>query len=158
MAGPVHLMKTFERRPLTAGEIALGRSVFGDEIDWPRVRVMQAPRLGFGAMAPFGRSIIFSKWRARRDFAEASLDEQGWFIHELTHIWQSARGMLLPIAKLNALGRKAYAYKARGGATLRSYNIERQAEIARHLFLVRAGACEKGAPPRDWLEAVWAGR
>jgi hypothetical protein len=150
-------MATLQRRPLTQGEIALGRSVFGDEIDWPRVRVLQAPELGFGAMAPLGRTIIFSRWRAWRDFAEASLDEQGWFVHELAHIWQSARGMVLPIAKLGALGRKAYEYEPRGGAKLRDYNIERQAEIVRHLFLARSGAPDACAP-RTWLEEIWAGR
>lgn len=153
-----HLMQTFEHRKLTPGEIALGRSMFGDEIDWARVLIVQAPRFGFGAMAPFGGSIIFSSWRAWRDFAAAPLGEQGWFVHELAHIWQSARGMVLPIAKLNALGRKAYAYKAQTGAKLRSYNIERQAEIVRHLFLARAGVCETDAPPQGWLEEIWAQR
>lgn len=158
MANPDHLMRTFERRRLTTGEVALGRGVFGDDIYWSRVRVVQAPRLGFGAMAPFGGSIVFSHWRAWRDFATAPLDEQGWFIHELAHIWQSARGMVLPFAKLGALGRRAYVYKARGGAKLRHYNIERQAEIVRHLFLARAGAAELNAPSQAWLEDIWAGR
>lgn len=158
MARPNQLMTMFQRRRLTPGEIKLGRGVFYDEIDWARVRMLQAPRLGFGAMAPFGRTIVFSHWRAWRDFAAAPLDEQGWFVHELTHIWQSARGAFLPWAKLGALGRKAYDYEPRAGAKLRDYNIERQAEIVRHLFLARAGAAEKGAPARDWLEEVWARR
>ncbi len=158
MAKPDHLMATFERRPLSEGEIALARPIFADEIDWPRVRVLQAPKLGFGAMAPFGRSIIFSQWRAWRDFADAPIGEQGWFVHELAHIWQSARGMVLPLAKLRAMGRAAYAYKPRAGAKLEDYNIERQAEIARHLFLARAGVCERGAPEMTWLEEVWRAR
>lgn len=156
--GAMQRMLTGERRALTSGEVALGRIVFGDEIEWPRVRVFQAPPLGFGAMAPFGGLIIFSKWRAPKDFAQAHVSEQGWLIHELAHVWQSARGMFLPALKLGALGKQAYAYKAQKVARLRDFNIERQAEIARHLFLARVGACEAGMPEPDWLEDVWEKR
>ena len=55
------------------------------------------------------------------------------------------------------LGRGAYAYKPQA-PTLSAYNIERQAEIARHLFLARAGAPDEGAPSKEWLEATWASR
>ncbi|MEZ5995053.1 MAG: hypothetical protein R3C25_04810 [Hyphomonadaceae bacterium] len=154
----IHRMGAGERRNLTAGETALGRGVFGDEIDWPRVRVLQAPALSFGAMVPLGRTIVFSKWRAARDFAAASLGEQGWLVHELAHVWQARRGVVLAGAKLGALGKRAYAYQARAGAKLIDYNIERQAEIARHLFLARAGAAEDAMPPLAWLEQVWASR
>ncbi|MBL8545733.1 MAG: hypothetical protein JNL81_04675 [Hyphomonadaceae bacterium] len=150
-------MKPGERRALTAGEIALGRTVFGDEIAWGKIRILQAPALGFGAMVPFGRTMIFSKWRAAYDFSAASLWDQGWFAHELTHVWQAARGVVLGAAKLKALGRAAYAYTPQS-SKLSAYNIERQAEIVRHLFLARAGAAEEGAPSREWLEATWAGR
>jgi hypothetical protein len=152
------LMHPWERRALSAGEIALGRGVFGDAIDWPRVRVLQAPALPFGAMVPLCKTIVFARWRAAKDFASAPLNEQGWFVHELTHVWQAARGTVLAAAKLGALGKKAYTYKPRVDAKLSSYNIESQAEIARHVFLARAGKAEAGAPPREWLEDVWAKR
>jgi len=146
-----------QRRPLTEGEIALGRTVFGEEIAWRRVRVLQGPSLGFGAMVPMGRTILFSRWRAAWDFAEAPMDEQGWLVHELMHVWQAAHGVFLAGAKLGAIGKLAYAYTPQPKANLKDYNIERQAEIARHLFLARAGSkAEK--PPRDWLEEVWASR
>jgi hypothetical protein len=149
------LMHPWERRALSAGEIALGRGMFGDVIEWDRVRVLQAPALPFGAMVPLGKTIVFARWRAWKDFADAPLSEQGWFVHELTHVWQAARGTVLAAAKLSALGKKAYAYKPRAGAKLSSYNIESQAEIARHLFLARAGEPQAGVPARAWLEAIW---
>lgn len=142
---------------LTSGEVALGRSVFGDEIAWAKIRIFQAPALGFGAMVPLGGTVVFSKWRAASDFSAASLRDQGWFVHELTHVWQARRGVVLAAAKLNALGKAAYAYKAKE-PRLGAYNIERQAEIVRHLFLARAGAPEQGAPPKQWLEQTWASR
>ncbi len=148
-------MPTWGRRALTPGEIKLGRTMFGDEIDWPRVRVLQAPRaLGFGAMVPRGHTIVFSRWRARRDFSSASIDEQGWFVHELTHVWQAAKGVVLAGAKLRALGKRAYRYKPLP-QKLAKYNIERQAEIARHLYLARNGYREPGMPEAAWLEATW---
>lgn len=158
MGEAIEHMRAGERRGLSAGEIALGRSIFGDEIAWARVRVVQGPAFGFGAMVPFGRTILFSRWRAARDFSAAPIDEQGWFIHELMHVWQAARGIVLAGAKLRALGKRAYVYKPAFGLKLSHYNIERQAEIARHLFLARNGAPELGAPDLDWLETIWATR
>jgi len=155
MASPMH---PWERRALSAGEIALGRGVFGDAVAWDSVRVLQAPPLPFGAMVPLGKTIVFARWRAARDFASAPLGEQGWFVHELTHVWQAARGTVLAAAKLGALGKKAYIYKPRADAALSDYNIESQAEIARHLFMARTGKAEADAPPREWLEAIWAKR
>lgn len=156
MAG-MSRMRTGARRALTEGEIALGAVLFGDEIAWARVRIAQAPKLGFGAMAPFGGLIIFSNWRAPQDFSAATAHEQGWFVHELAHVWQSGRGMFLPLLKLKALGKRAYKYEPKA-ALLSAYNIERQAEIARHLWLARVGVIEPGMPDRAWLEDVWASR
>jgi hypothetical protein len=150
-------MKSGQSRALTAGEIALGRSVFGDEIAWSKIRIRQAPALGFGAMVPLGRTIVFSKWRAAHDFSAASLWDQGWFVHELTHVWQAARGVVLAGAKLAAVGKAAYAYKA-NAPKFSAYNIERQAEIVRHLFLARLDEPVQGAPSRAWLEEAWASR
>lgn len=151
-------MHPWERRALSAGEIVIGRSVFGDTVGWDALRVLQAPSLPFGAMVPFGKTIVFGRWRAARDFAGAPPNEQGWFVHELAHVWQAARGTVLAAAKLGALGKKAYSYKPRMGAKLSDYNIESQAEIARHLFMARAGKAEAGAPTLEWLEQLWAKR
>jgi hypothetical protein len=134
-------MKPGQGRGLTPGEIALGRSVFGDDIAWAKIRIFQAPRLGFGA----------------NDFSVASKWDQGWFVHELAHVWQAARGVVLAAAKLNALGKGAYCYTPHT-PKLRAYNIECQAEIARHLFLARSGAPEEGQPSKEWLEEAWANR
>jgi hypothetical protein len=158
MAKPNPPLAMWRRRKLSADEIALGRSIFGDEIDWARVRVMQAPWLGFGAMVPRGHTVVFSRWRACEDFSCTSLGEQGWLIHELMHVWQAARGVFLAGAKLSALGKRAYVYEPKPGARLGDYNIERQAEIARHLFLARHGLSEPGMASREWLEDIWKTR
>lgn len=153
-----HRMKPLQRRALSEGEIAIGQTMFAEEIPWRQVRLWQAPPLNFGAMVPLGRGIVFSNWRAPEDFAVAPLSEQGWFIHELAHVWQAERGIVLAFAKLGALGARAYGYGRKAGARLDAYNIEQQAEIARHLFLARAGAPAKRAPEHAFLERIWSAR
>ncbi len=149
-------MGVFTRRALTAGEVALGRALFGEEVAWGTVRVAQLPPLGFAAMVPTGRTILYSRARARLDFVQAPLAEQGLFVHELAHVWQAERGVVLALAKLLAIGRGAYRVEMRAGARFAAYNIEAQAEIVRLLFLTRAGV-DTGAP-RAWFEEVWSTR
>lgn len=148
-------LRLFESRPLSQGEIALAYPVFGDAIAYDKVRIAQGPRWRlYGAMAPFRHTIIHGAWPAAQDFASAPLDEQGWFIHEMAHVFQAARGVVLPLSKLRAMGRKAYRFELKAGDRFEDFNIEQQAEIARALFLARMGA--KGqAVALAALEAVW---
>jgi len=148
-------LKLFERRSLTPGEIALARTVFGDAIAYDAVRVLQGPRWPFyGAIAPFRRTIIHGAWPAARDFSLASLDEQGWFIHEMTHLYQAAQGAVLAWSKLRAFGRKAYRFELKAGDRFEVFNIEQQAEIARALFLARM-AESRQPEVLAALEAIW---
>ena len=158
MSVGVSRMRAGERRALSAGEIAIARTVFANEIDLARMRIAQAPPALFSAAVPFGRTIWFARWRAAHDFADCDLGEQGWLMHELTHCWQAARGIFPAWAKLRALGVRAYRYALAPEKAFAAYNIEQQAEIVRHLFLARAGASAPDGPPGDALEAVWAGR
>jgi hypothetical protein len=146
-------MRTFSRRALTRGERALAEPIFGSEIAWPRVRIVQAPPAGFGAMAPLRHTIFFSGWAAAVDFAAAPAPERGWFIHELAHVWQAGQGVNLPLAKLSALGRNAYRLRLAPGKPFSAYNIEQQAEIVRGMYLARASDRRD-----DALEALWAAR
>ncbi|MFZ4121754.1 MAG: hypothetical protein ACOYKM_08820 [Caulobacterales bacterium] len=148
-------MRLFARRRLTPAEVALAQSVFAEQITYSKVRVFQGPTLGFGAMVPAGTTIVFSRWRAPLDFAKTEPTEQGWFIHELAHVWQAARGVILAGAKLSALGAKAYRYSLKPGDRLADFNIEQQAEIARGVFHARLGQKAPGHPAPDLLEAVW---
>lgn len=141
---------------MSEGEIALGRDLFADEIAWAKVRVIQAPKLGFAAMVPLKHGIWFSHWRAPEDFAKASHHEQGWFIHELAHVWQAEHGIVLALAKLKALRGEDYRVRLKPGAPLAAYNIEAQAEIARFLFLARLDA--RVPFTRADLEAAWPAR
>lgn len=146
-------MRWFTGRRLTNGEMKLARQVFGDSIPYRRLRIVQVPPISWGAMVPFGRVIYFSKWRAHRDFADAPLKVQAWFIHEMAHVWQASRGKVLIFGKLGALGKGAY--KVPKDKSFRKMGIEAQAEVARRLFLARAGAPADDGPAQDELEKLW---
>ena len=151
-----HAMKRGETRRLTRGEIALAAPVFGPAVSYEKVAIRQIWPLGFYAGVPLGRVIYFGAGRAPRDFSDAPVAAQGLFIHEMAHVWQAARGVFLAAAKVSALGRGAYAYTIEPGKPLSAYNIEAQAEIARHVFLCRLGAPWSDPFDAAALEKLWA--
>ena len=130
-------------RPLTSGEIAMAREVFGAAIDYARVRIVRRKWWPFQpvgiAMAPSGNIHFHPRDPSYRgDFAGASLSLQGLFIHEMTHVLQAQeRGRFyLPLMRHPFC---RYKYALRDGQPLRSYGLEQQAEIMRHIFLARRG-------------------
>jgi hypothetical protein len=141
-------------RPLTTGEIGLARSVFGDAIDYSRVGLIEGKWWPFqprrSAMAPMG-DIWFHPdgggWS--EDFAAEPLSRQGFFIHELTHVWQTQRGgrFYLPLMRHPFC---RYGYELKPGKPFSRYGLEQQAEIVRHRFLADRGVqCPR--PPRTLL-------
>ena len=86
-----------DERALTPGEIELARSVFGDAIDYSRVRMIRRKwwplQPSNTAMAPIGQH-PFPPARRRLvgGFLEGAARLQGFFIHEMTHVWQAQKG------------------------------------------------------------------
>jgi hypothetical protein len=142
-------------RALTAGEIALARSVFGDAIDYASVRLFKGkwwplqPRNS--AMAPMGDIYFHPEGGAwSDDFAEESLWRQGFFIHELTHVWQAqAKGRFYLLLMRHPFCR--YGYELEPGKPFGRYGLEQQAEIVRHIFLAGHGAHLNDVPPAGLL-------
>jgi hypothetical protein len=144
-----------DERALTRGEIALARSVFGDAIDYARVRLLNRkwwplqPKRS--AMAPMG-NIYFHPdeggWS--EDFSAEPLARQGFFIHELTHVWQSQRGgkFYLPLMRHPFC---RYRYALVPGRPFERYGLEQQAEIVRHVFLDQHGGHPTVCPPASLL-------
>ena len=147
-----------QSRALTPGEVALARSMFGDAIDYGRVRIVRGRWWPFQhrgiVMAPTG-NIHFHPEDPRwsDDFSEAPLELQGLLIHELTHVWQTQRRgrFYLPLMRHPFC---RYRYRFRPGRRFEDYGLEQQAEIVRHVFLMRQGFRPAGAPPLDQLEKV----
>jgi hypothetical protein len=145
-----------QSRLLTPAEVSLARSVFGQAIDYARVRVHPRKWWPFQprrvAMAPDGHLWLSPEgphWCD--DFCTRDIGRQGLFIHEMTHVWQHQHGINL-ILRRHPFCRYDYALKP--GWTLDRYGIEQQAEIVRHVFLLRADHPVPGAPPLSQYQGV----
>ena len=144
-----------EERPLTPGEIAMARSVFGDAVDYDRVRLFRREWWPFhpqnAAMAPMG-NIYFHPdggvWSD--DFSKETLGRQGFFIHEMTHVWQAqAKGRFyLPLMRHPFC---RYSYELKPGQSFARYGLEQQAELVRNAFLAKRGICSRQTPPPGFL-------
>ena len=142
-------------RPLTPGEIALARTMFGDAIDYAPVRMVRRRWWLFQpkgvVMAPTG-NIHFHPdshlWSD--DFSTERLSLQGLFIHEMTHVWQAQkRGRyFLPLMRHPFC---RYGYTVEPGRQFDRYGLEQQAEIVRHRFMADHGVQPRVCPPRSLL-------
>ena len=130
-------------RVLTVGEIELARSIFGDAIDYDRVRLVRRKWWPFQpkgvVMAPTG-NIHFHRasplWS--EDFSKERLSLQGLFIHEMTHVWQAqTRGRFYLVLMRHPFCR--YSYQLIEGRPFDRYGLEQQAEMVRHRFLADRG-------------------
>lgn len=144
-----------EGRALTTGEIEIARSVFGDTINYAKVRLFKRKWWPFhprnAAMAPMGNIYFHPEggvWS--EDFANESLSRQGFFIHEMTHVWQAqTKGKLyLPLMRHPFC---RYDYALVPDRAFCRYGLEQQAEIVRHSFLAQYGAAPPICPPRELL-------
>ncbi len=129
---------------MTAGEVELARSIFGNAIDYSLVKMKRRkffplqPRKV--TMAPRGHLHFHPRGTAYcDDFSQTNLARQGFFIHELTHVWQTqSKGNWYLILNRHPFCRYDYALKP--GQPLTAYGIEQQAEIVKHAFWLRRGA------------------
>jgi len=151
-------MMAIEGRPLTGGERALAGSMFGDAIDYEKVRVHRRKYWPFhpkqAIMAPDGDIWVHPKGRLwSEDYSAGPIGMQGLFIHEMTHVWQAQRSgkYFLPLMRHPFC---RYAYTVKLGWPLQRYGLEQQAEIIRHAFLLRHGRDFPGAPPLAQLESI----
>ena len=143
-------------RLLTEGEKKLARSVYHHTINLDRVEVRRRKWFPFQPvntiMAPMGHLHFHPKGSSwREDFSQADLGLQGLFIHELCHVWQTQRGIFLPL-KRHPFCRYDYALKP--GQAFARYGLEQQAEIVRHAFLLRHRAIIPAAPPLSQYETL----
>jgi hypothetical protein len=128
-------------RPLTPGEIAMASLLFGDAIDYARVRVHNRPYLPFGlqpkncAMAPNG-SIYFHHSCFLPDYSAGDLTAKHWFMHEMAHVWQHQLGYPVRLRGAIRIG-LSYRYELREGARLADYNMEAQGELLADYFVLR---------------------
>lgn len=84
-------LKVGQSRPMTGGEVAMAKEIFGDDIDYAKVSVFNRKFAIFQrkgvAMSPNG-NICFQPADYLDDFSLAGMSGRSWFIHEVTHVWQ----------------------------------------------------------------------
>ncbi|TAL38095.1 MAG: DUF4157 domain-containing protein [Alphaproteobacteria bacterium] len=136
------------KRPLTPGEIALAKTVFGDSVDYARVRLHDKRILPPGiqhkhqAVAK-GSDISFPRDAYAADFsAETNPQKQSVFIHELVHVWQhqnrvlsTPREALKETLKHKFNYSKSYLHRLSPDKDLTRYGFEQQAAIIQDFFL-----------------------
>ena len=146
-------------RRLTEGEIALARTVFGDLIDYPRVRLGEGGLGGFAFVV--GSRVTFPNGALAPDLSGCDLNTRAWLIHELTHVWQF---QTVPLRTLASWARTAaaggygpglpgYAYNLPLGP-FSAYGLEQQASIVEHAYRLREG----GAVPQPAVYADYQAR
>jgi hypothetical protein len=145
-----------EDRHLTPAETDLCRSVFGAAIDYEKVRVANRKWIFFQPkktiMAPMG-TIHYHPQGERYcdDFGHADVDSQGYFIHEMVHVWQFQKGIFLPVKRHPFC---TYRYAFQPGLAFVRYGLEQQGEIVRHAFLLRHNRLIPGAPSLAQYESL----
>jgi hypothetical protein len=84
------------------------------------------------------------------DFSKEPIARQGYFIHELTHVWQTQKGgrFYLPLMRHPFC---KYDYRLEAGRPFKRYGLEQQAEMVRHRFLADHGVSVPVCPPRELL-------
>lgn len=143
-------------RALTQRERDLTMSIFADAIDLDKVRIHNRKWWWFQprkiTMAPDGHLWFHPNNNLYcDDFCGQNINIQGLFIHEMTHVWQHQKGIFLPLHRHPFC---QYHYSIKPGWRLERYGIEQQAEIIRHIFLLRSGYSFAGAPPLSHYDGI----
>jgi len=122
-------------RGLTAGEINMLRTVFGDSINYDSVQVTaNAIVINDTAISTDG-NIRFDPSDYQDDFSQSSIQDKSWFVHEMTHVWQSQNGYEVFDNGLGLQGImlgsdvNPYSYDLDPNKSFRDYNMEQQADI-----------------------------
>jgi len=128
-------------RALTVGEVAVASALFGDAIDYAKVRIHNRRYLPFGlqpkncAMAPNGR-LYFHHSCFLDDFSANGVHARHWFLHEMVHVWQHQLGYPVRLRGAVRIGLD-YRYRLRAGATLADFNMEAQGDLLADYFVLK---------------------
>jgi hypothetical protein len=126
-------------RPLTTGEIRMASLLFGDAIDYGRVRIYARRYMPFQphncAMSPNGH-LYFHASCFLDDYSQGSATNRHWFLHELVHVWQFQLGYAVRLRGAVRLG-LSYSYDLAPGKTLADFNMEAQGDLLADYFVLR---------------------
>ena len=148
-------------RGLTKEELLLARQVFGNEIQYSRVRIVERAFWGVETektnrvMAPEG-NIYFPKRgkRYRENFGLESLKDKALFIHEMTHIWQSHNNLPTYVS-IVGMFQRTYKYNLTEDTDFYSLGIEQQASVIEHFYIITQGIrLNNDIPPTTYRKVI----
>ena len=126
-------------RPLTNGEIKLASLLFGDAIDYARVRIHNRRYMPFQprncCMTPNG-SMYFHQSFYLPDYIRGDPSVMHWFIHEMAHIWQHQLGYAVRFRGAVRIG-LSYEYELAPINSLSDFNMEAQGDLLADYFALK---------------------
>ena len=154
-----------DSRALTQGEIEIARSVFGNSIDYGKIRIFNRPYFEiFGRqntlVTPNGNIYIADK-DFQQDFSKQSLAAQSLFMHEMTHVWQYQNGQTVRWNAIKGLitsgfdYHSLYQYDLSDKTEFRRLNLEQQAHMVEDYYNDRENLKDWDAsdPIHDTMQA-----
>lgn len=145
-------------RPLTEGETAMARSVFGDTVDYKTVKIFNRPNLflswgarSIGSMHMWNGNIYvlrddlqaipdFSLHRSPDDAPNQARIYQSSIIHEIGHVWQYRNDPDFPLHSALSITRNnfdyasLYPFEIDDHKKFSDFNFEQQADIFEHFY------------------------
>lgn len=129
-------------RKLTDNEIMFAKTIFGDSLDYKKIKIFNRYLFGRKPEGASGRmwngNIYAITTDARsQDYAlDERLGNRRLFLHEMTHVWQYKSDPAFMVKGLSALIKadfnysSLYPYEIKPHRTFKDYNFEQQADIA----------------------------
>lgn len=163
-----------DSQPLTTEQIDKARSVFGDDIDYSKVRISfdkvsyfqpsdVTVTIGNTIHYPPARNPARTEAQRRRDakppiivvsYMPSKGNTADLFIHEMTHIWQNQHHIKntgipgaigLWIRSVSASNENVYAFQVDGTRDFLGYNIEQQGDIVATYYMMKKNLAENPA-------------
>jgi len=128
-------------RHLTAGEVMFSRMVFGEAIEYSRVKIYNKkwlPMQRDDVVMPPNGNIYYPIDLFKEDFSVVGLRDSDLhiFIHEMTHVWQCQNGYAVKFNGILSFRKSRYNYELSEGKKLSDYNMEAQANLIADYFLL----------------------
>jgi hypothetical protein len=126
-------------RGLTPREVAMAALLFGESIDYGRVRIHARRYMPFQpkncCMTPNG-NMYFHSSCFLPDYTQGDPPAVHWFLHEMVHVWQFQLGYAVRLRGAVRIG-LPYHYELIPGKTLADYNMEAQGDLLADYFVLK---------------------
>jgi hypothetical protein len=144
------------RRPLTENEVAMAALVFGDSIDYGRVRIHARRYMPFQpkncCMTPNG-CMYFHRSCFLPDYTRGDPAVVHWFLHEMVHIWQFQMGYAVRLRGAVRVG-LSYDYELKPGMTLADFNMEAQGDLLADYFALKHLRCPAAMRQQRYTDSL----